>query len=214
MKQLITIAFATGLALLGGCAARKAPSASVPAIAARPATVAIDPAAESMDAEQSQSLPAELEIGAERVVVPPLQPGTLSHAEEASRISSEPEAELAPAKQPRRPQPGTARRSDTEASNEAEPSRPEPRMPSLTPMMSGTERRQLENQIQAHLERARRNLANIQDTRLEMNERQALQQARSFLARAEQLRNDDPAMANSLAERAAILSQELLRKQR
>jgi hypothetical protein len=64
------------------------------------------------------------------------------------------------------------------------------------------------------MDRARRNLASIQEGRLEVNERTALQEARSILTRAEQLRQSDPALSSSLAERAAILSQELLRKQR
>jgi hypothetical protein len=80
-------------------------------------------------------------------------------------------------------------------------------------MLSDAERRQLESQISAYLDRARRNLSQIREARLGANERAVLEEARSFAARADQLRGSDPVLANSLAERSAILTQELLRKQ-
>jgi hypothetical protein len=118
-------------------------------------------------------------------------------------------------KSPRRPQAGPATRTpDVDPPAEPEPARTEARPPALKPMMTDSERRQLGQQAQGNLERARRNLANLQESRLPDTERTVLQEARSFVARAEQLLQSDLALANSLAERAAILTQELLRKQR
>lgn len=210
MKRATTLSIILALFLASGCSSRKPPQASVPVLA-QPPVAAAEPSPAGPEVEE----PAEPALGAERVVVPPLMPGELVRKEPDAIVDAEPPGNPAPARRSR-PQPAgqAARTAEAEPATDTERGRTEPRPPSLKPMMTDMERRQLEAQTQVHLERARRNLAGLQENRLADNERSVLQEARSFAARAEQLRQADPAMANSLAERAAILTQELLRRQR
>ncbi|MCW5966322.1 MAG: hypothetical protein KIT83_19960 [Bryobacterales bacterium] len=199
------------LAMLTGCFSRKPPTATVPAINGAPVALGAEPSS----APESEPEPVEPALGAERVVVPPLMPGEVARTDPETHAEPQPNSTSEPAKSRRRPPAGVAARPpDAELPTDPEPARTEQRPPSLKPMMSEAERRQLDQQMQGHLERARRNLAGIQESRLADNERSVLQEARSFLARAEQLGQTDLTLANSLAERAAILTQELLRKQR
>jgi hypothetical protein len=109
---------------------------------------------------------------------------------------------------------GSVRAQEAEAPADTDAAKPaDVRAPLLKPMLSEAERRQLDSQINTHLDRARRNFSQIREARLGTNERAVLEEARSFAARADQLRGSDPVLANSLAERSAILTQELLRKQ-
>lgn len=199
------------LAMLTGCSSRKAPRASVPAIDNSPVALSGEPSPAAPTVREAE----EPALGAERVVVPPLMPGEVARTDQETQAEPQPDSTAEPAKSRRRPPAGVAARPpDAELATDPEPARTEQRPPSLKPMISEAERRQLDQQMQGHLERARRNLAGIQESRLADNERSVLQEARSFLARAEQLRPTDLTLANSLAERAAILTQELLRKQR
>jgi hypothetical protein len=215
MRLYLTIALSLGCLLaLSGCSSRKAPTATVPT--STPEAIALDtqPAVSEGTPSADPAFPEELVLIGERVIVPPLRPGTVVPAPGSATEAEEPRTETVPQRSPQRPRAGgPARPTGAESPSDAETAT-ESRPPSLKPMMSEAERKQLLSQTQANLERARRNLAGIQESRLESNERDALRQARSFLARAEQLRMQDPALASSMAERAAILSQELLRRQR
>jgi hypothetical protein len=136
--------------------------------------------------------------------------------EEAPTQQAQQPPRVTPAPSPaRRPASGgNVRTQEAEVPADAEAAKPaDVRAPSLKPMLSEAERRQLDSQISTHLDRARRNFSQIRDARLGANERAVLEEARSFAARADQLRGSDPVLANSLAERSAILTQELLRKQ-
>lgn len=200
-----------------GCASRRAPVATAPT-ASVPAVSSIGGSGGGAVAPPLKEDPtAGIEPGLqyERVIVPPLRPGTPVGQETPSDSAQLPPATPPPSGPSRRPAANAGARSpEAETPAEAEaPKATEVRPPSLKPMLSDAERRQLESQISAYLDRARRNLSQIREARLGANERAVLEEARSFAARADQLRGSDPVLANSLAERSAILTQELLRKQ-
>jgi hypothetical protein len=208
------------LIALAGCSTKRRPDVNVPALAAEKPPVRLG---SETEAAVEASAPATEEVrseepvvGAERVVVPPLRPAT--PRDDEPEVAVEPVQEETVASPPSRRTPQLVAPvktpETTETPLETDPVRTEARPPSLKPMLSDAERRRLDAQIHVYMDRARRNLASIQEGRLEVNERTALQEARSILTRAEQLRQSDPALSSSLAERAAILSQELLRKQR
>lgn len=200
-----------------GCASRRAPGVTAPTAAA-PAVSAIGGSgggAAVPPLKEDSTAGVEPELQYERVIVPPLRPGTLVGQETPTDAAQLPPATQPPSGPSRRPAVNAGTRSpETEIPAEADaPKATEVRPPSLKPMLSDAERRQLESQINAYLDRARRNLSQIREARLGANERAVLEEARSFAARADQLRGSDPVLANSLAERSAILTQELLRKQ-
>lgn len=201
-----------------GCSVKRPAAASVPHATQEPISsvgTESNPVANGSGTASAGASPGEVALDYDRVVVPPLQPATpiQDEAEEVGSTTPAPSS-ITPSRT-RRPQPTqTARTPEPEPSGEAEAAKPtEVRAPSLKPMLSDAERRQLDVQISGHLDRARRNFSLIRDARLGSNEKSVLEEAKSFATRADQLRRNDPVLANSLAERAAILTQELLRKQ-
>ncbi|MCC6264111.1 MAG: hypothetical protein IT169_11080 [Bryobacterales bacterium] len=206
----------TLLLAMAGCSAKRPPKASVPASAAPgvsslPAQVEADSkegASATQDAEETVS-------SYERVVVPPLHPAVPEEQETGGEDPNFEPPTVAKPRPPKRPAAATSVRTpEPEAPVEPDPAKANDlRAPALKPMLSEAERRQLDGQITGNLDRARKNFTLIREDRLGTNERSVLEEARSFAVRADQLRRNDPALANSLAERAAILTQELLRKQ-
>lgn len=212
--RIVGLAF-LGFLAMAGCSAKRPPKASVPT-SASPGVAALPvPEERAEPATEAPAPPSEAALSYDRVVVPPLQPAEPVKPEtgdEGSLAKTPVAAKPSPAKRPTA-SPST-RVPEAETAAEPDPAKgTDLRAPSLKPMLSDGERRQLEGQINAHLERARRNFTLIREARLGPNERSVLEEARSFAARADQLRQSDPAVASSLAERAAILTQELLRKQ-
>lgn len=210
------IASVSLLTLLSGCSTKRQPQATIPVpISAGVQSLPGSPA-ELGDTQNSVApVPAEERLDYERVTVPPLRPATEIAVEtEVKGTESESPVRNPPVRNSR-PSPTGASRP-VESGTVTEPEAPKPadvRMPALRPMISDAERRQLESQILANLERVKRNIASIRTSRLGLNERNALEEARNFALRADQLKVSDPVLANSLAERAAILTQEILRKQ-
>ena len=211
----------TGLALasllaMGGCSVKKPPKAAVPG-SATPGVATLPSREEALEAGSSGAAeaPAEAALNYERVVVPPLHP---AEPEERNPAGEDTEAQTPTESKPRpvkRPAATASPKApEAEAPAEADPAKVNDLpAPALKPMLSDAERRQLDGLINTNLDRAPQNSALIREGRLGTNERSVLEEARSFAARADQLRRSDPALANSLAERAAILTQELLRKQ-
>ncbi len=211
----------TGLALtlllaMAGCSAKRPPKASIPASAAPgesslPAQVEAD----SNEGTRATKDPEETALRYERVVVPPLHPAVPEEQESGGEDTNSEPPTVAKPRPSKRPAAATSVKSpEPEAPVEPDPAKANDlRAPALKPMLSEAERRQLDGQINVNLDRARKNFTLIREGRLGTNERSVLEEARSFAARADQLRRTDPALANSLAERAAILTQELLRKQ-
>ncbi len=211
----------TGLALasllaMGGCSVKRPPKAAVPA-SASPGVAALPSPEDATETKSSSALeaPAEAALNYERVVVPPLHP---AEPEERNAASEDADAQTPTVSKPR-PVKRPAAAASPKAPEAEAPVEPDQTKvndlpaPALKPMLSDAERRQLDGLINTNLERARKNFTLIREGRLGTNERSVLEEARSFAARADQLRRSDPALANSLAERAAILTQELLRKQ-
>lgn len=217
MRGIWTIGLVlTALLAIAGCSVKRPPKATAPAtampsVASLPGQEETAPQATSGSSENT----GEATLNYERVVVPPLQP---SEPEEPDTSSENTGTDVPAETKPRptkRPAPVVnAKAPETEAPVEPDPAKVNDlRAPSLKPMLSESERRQLDDQINTNLDRVRKNFSLIREARLGANERGVLEEARSFAARADQLRRSDPAVANSLAERAAILTQELLRKQ-
>lgn len=198
-----------------GCAARKPSKAAVPVTPVAGAVSLPVPEEEGVSKPPAAEEGGEPGFGYERVVVPPLQPAEPREAGgsgESADIQSPEAVKPQPAKRP--PPAASVKAPETDAGGEADAAKPaNSQAPSLKPMLSENERRQLDALILANLERARRNFSLIREDRLGVNERSVFDEARRFAARAAQLRASDPAVASSLAERAAILTQELLRKQ-
>lgn len=217
--KLLRIAIPMLVAMVGlaWCSARKPAKASVP-VTMPPTVTSIEEAApvgEPSAGSAESAAATEPGLRYERVVVPPLRPG-VPVGEEAPAQQAQQPTRVTPTPSPaRRPVAGgSVRTQEAEAPTDAEAAKPaDVRAPLLKPMLSDAERRQLDSQINTHLDRARRNFSQIREARLGTNERAVLDEARSFAARADQLRGSDPVLANSLAERSAILTQELLRKQ-
>lgn len=211
----------TGLALtlllaMAGCSAKRPPKASVPA--STPQGVATLPVQEDADRKKDSAAAGDSEETAlryERVVVPPLHPATPEERDTGGEDAGTQAPEVTKPRPAKRPAASTSVKApETEVPVEPDPAKTNDlRAPALKPMLSEAERRQLDGQINTNLDRARKNFTLIREGRLGANERSVLEEARSFAARADQLRRSDPALANSLAERAAILTQELLRKQ-
>lgn len=210
----------TGLTLtlllaMAGCSAKRPPKASVPSsmpgVATLPAHEGSDQKIDSGEAGDTE----ETALRYERVVVPPLHPATPEERDTGGEDAGAQVPEVTKPRPAKRPAASTSVKApETEVAVEPDPAKTNDlRAPALKPMLSDAERRQLDGQINTNLDRARKNFTLIREARLGANERSVLEEARSFAARADQLRRSDPALANSLAERAAILTQELLRKQ-
>jgi ATP-dependent exoDNAse (exonuclease V) beta subunit len=83
-------------------------------------------------------------------------------------------------------------------------------VPQLAPMLSEEEQRNYDAAIAELVGRARQNLAKAKGRTLSQDMQDIVQRAEEILARAEQQRKQDPAAAKSLAERAELLSRELV----
>lgn len=210
--------WATGIALAAllaasGCSAKRPVKAPTPATPVS-GVVSLPSPGEDAAGTSAAEAAGEANLSYERVVVPPLQPAEPREAGVSREEVEAPAPEAAKPRPVKRPQAASTRAPETEAAGDADAVKPtNPQAPALKPMLSENERRQLDALVQANLERARRNLSLIREDRLGANERSVFDEARRFAARAAQLRSSDPVVASSLAERAAILTQELLRKQ-
>lgn len=218
MRGIWTIGLVlTALLAFTGCSVKRPPKATVPATA-MPGVAALPGQEDTVPQATTNSSPetaGEATLNYERVVVPPLQPSEPEEPDTSSEnIGTDVPAETKPRPTKRTAPVVNQKTAETEAPVEPDPAKVNDlRAPSLKPMLSESERRQLDDQINTNLDRVRKNFSLIREARLGTNERGVLEEARSFAARADQLRRSDPAVANSLAERAAILTQELLRKQ-
>lgn len=79
--------------------------------------------------------------------------------------------------------------------------------------MTAEERHEYSRQIQASIERAERNIATLYTRRLTPEQTRGISRIESFLRQARDARTaNDLATARNLAERADLLSQDLLRQ--
>lgn len=97
----------------------------------------------------------------------------------------------------------------------AAPARPASAAPiQLGDMLSPDEQQKLSAAIDASVARANRNLAALSGRTLSSGQRETVNQIRSFLKQAENARSTDLQAARSLAERADLLSRDLLQNLR
>ena len=161
----------------------------------------------------------------------PTPPAPLPAQNPASLPSTSPQAppqptpaeqQPAPAEQQPATQPPPARHRSRPTPNQTAPA-PTPAAPTpsappapITPPRLGTlltpERQQALNQeIDQSLSRARRNLASLAGKNLDAAGREAQRQIQSFIEQAQKARASDLEASRSLAERADLLSRDLLR---
>lgn len=114
-----------------------------------------------------------------------------------------------PAKRPRRPQaPKSAGQPQVQ-----EPATPEPAPapPRLTQLLTASQAEEYRRSIDEMLARAEYNLGKLAGARLGSEQQANLQRARGFIQQAQQAREADLITAHSLAQRADILAQDLVR---
>ncbi len=80
--------------------------------------------------------------------------------------------------------------------------------------MSEVDQREYSGAVEALLVKAASNLSQIESRRPNAKQRQAVDQVRVFIAQSKEARGRDLVAAKSLAERAEILSRDLLSKLR
>jgi hypothetical protein len=80
----------------------------------------------------------------------------------------------------------------------------------LTPLLSDSEKRLLTSDVERLLATADRNLGVAEKMNLSPAQQERLRQARTFCAQARETSGRDLPAAKSLAERASILSREIL----
>mgnify|MGYP007070986951 FL=1 len=76
--------------------------------------------------------------------------------------------------------------------------------------MSAEQRREFDSRINACIGRAAQNIAQARARSLSDGQKQAIARAESFIAQAQEARSADPEAAQSLAERAELLTREVL----
>jgi hypothetical protein len=117
------------------------------------------------------------------------------------------------------PTPPSARRTPARTSPRTTPPVPEASPPPaaaplLVPMLTPAQRQQLERQVNERVDRTQGVLATFTGKRLSRDQREIVGQIRTFLKQAEEARGTDLLRANNLAERAAVLAQDLARRLR
>lgn len=94
------------------------------------------------------------------------------------------------------------------------PPQPTPSSPGLGQLLTAEERRQLDLSITSRLASARRDLDSIGTATLSADQAESARSIRSFIARAENVKTSDPALAAQLAYRAEVLARSLARSVR
>lgn len=117
-----------------------------------------------------------------------------------------------PPKEPKRPR--RARARTTPPAPAAAPPATPVAEPELVPLLSASDKRAFEAIVNALIARTEKNLAVVEAREPNQQQRDVIRQARNFLAQCQEIRGRDLAAAKSLAERAEILSRELVGKLR
>jgi len=84
----------------------------------------------------------------------------------------------------------------------------------LTQILTPAEQEAHQKAIEAAIDNAEANLAKLAGQRLNASQQANVERAKSFIQQARQTRANDLATARSLAERADLLSQDLIRNLR
>lgn len=116
-------------------------------------------------------------------------------------------AKAKPAKKVTRKQPAPPVQASQPVTAPAPEAVPEPQ---LAPMMTDAQRASLLAAVNDLVSRAERNLGGVENKATSDAQKEMIHQARTFIAQAQEIRGRDLAAARSLAERAEILSREVL----
>ena len=142
--------------------------------------------------------------------VPPAQQEPAPSPQEEPPKPEEPAASTAPEPVKKRPSPAGPRVQSPPA---AAPQAQAP-APQLRPMLSPEQRQQLDRTVTARLQRSRQAMAVLKTRQLSKEQANVLSQVSTFVQQAEEARSTDLARASNLAERADVLSQDLLNSAR
>jgi hypothetical protein len=82
-------------------------------------------------------------------------------------------------------------------------------VPQLGQILSPEQRREYQQEVQASLERARRYVAVVRGRNPTPGQQPAIARVEAFIRQAEQAQQTDLILARSLAERAALLAEDL-----
>ena len=141
----------------------------------------------------------------EKVVIPAPPP----LAAEAELVPPPVEAmvpDVRPYQRPRRPAPAKPERPAPAEPPSAESAEDAPQ---LGQILSPEQRREYQQEVQASLERARRYVAVVRGRNPTPGQQPAIARVEAFIRQAEQAQQTDLILARSLAERAALLAEDL-----
>ncbi len=83
-------------------------------------------------------------------------------------------------------------------------------LPQLAPMMSDEQRRAYDTAIDASIGHTQQDIARARGRSLSAEQKEIIERAQAFIEQAKQIRAQDPAAAKSLAERAELLSKDVV----
>lgn len=137
---------------------------------------------------------------------PPSEPQTTT----APPTASEPTPPPAPAPQPVPTRPKPSEPSSTEPEKPTETPRPE--APVISPQLTPQAQAAAEQRTNANIQRAERNLQTAESKQLDEAQHDLVEKVRDFLAQAhEAIHAEDWVRANNLADKARVLSDELVK---
>ena len=174
-----------------GCIFRKTKAAAPPVITAPPTARTIPPEIPDFPP------PPKVETGQPTTTAPPIETPTPQ-----------------PPPEPEKPKPAPRPRAPKPASPETVAPQDPSRVPQLTQILTPAEQEAHQKAIEAAIDNAEANLAKLAGQRLNASQQANVERAKSFIQQARQTRANDLATARSLAERADLLSQDLIRNLR
>jgi hypothetical protein len=127
----------------------------------------------------------------------------------------DPPVEPEPTERPRRRPPGSSPSQHAPAQTPAgqpNPAEPPANVPQLAPVLTDEQRREYDNTINALISRTTHNISRARMRRLSGAELDMIARAESFIAQAQKTQKLDPAASKSLAERAELLTLEVLKQ--
>ncbi|MCB9384804.1 MAG: hypothetical protein H6509_09320 [Bryobacterales bacterium] len=206
VQALLLAAVASVLAFSAGCGGRKANAAPAPPPAPVPATAPnLSPPPGPLSEPQTRAqLPAPQAVpdGA----VPPTKGPFAYEAPETPEAPPAPK----PAPAPARPPVETPAPAPTPAAETPEPAP----VPALGPLISDQQRLAYLREIDRNLEQTSAALNALMGRRLSADQSEGVRRIREFMRQAREARSGDVALARTLADRARLLAEDLVRNTR
>jgi hypothetical protein len=156
----------------------------------------------------------EAKTGPDLVDLPEPPPVELPSISSAPSLPIEPmpEPEPPPADEPKpAKRPAAAAKSPPPGDPDPPADQPQPAAPRLTQLLSPAEAQTYRQSIETMLARAEENFGRLAGIRLTTDQQANLDRARGFVKQAQQAREGDLVTAHSLAQRADVLAQDLVR---